>query len=63
MPSIQRTWIKSVAAFAVLFHLFFAGFGQAQEPEGIYFFDDYNKALQESKRTKKPIFLEFRCAP
>jgi len=23
--------------------------------------DDYQKAIQESKRTHKPIFLEFRC--
>jgi hypothetical protein len=23
--------------------------------------DDYQKALQEAKRTHKPIFLEFRC--
>jgi hypothetical protein len=23
--------------------------------------DDYNKAIQEAKRTHKPIFLEFRC--
>lgn len=37
----------------------------AQEPEAeeIFFHDDYNKAIHEAKLTKKPIFLEFRCAP
>jgi hypothetical protein len=27
----------------------------------IEWFGDYDKALQEAKRTNKPIFLEFRC--
>jgi hypothetical protein len=28
----------------------------------IFFHDDYNAALRDAKLTKKPIFLEFRCA-
>ena len=32
----------------------------AQE-EGIQWLDNYAKALEEAKRTQKPIFLEFRC--
>jgi hypothetical protein len=35
----------------------------ADEPQNIFFHDDYNAALREAKLTKKPIFLEFRCAP
>jgi hypothetical protein len=33
----------------------------AQEEETMDWLDDYQKALQEAKRTHKPIFLEFRC--
>lgn len=35
----------------------------ADDRDRIFFHDDYNKAIQEAKLTKKPIFLEFRCAP
>ena len=35
----------------------------AEEPETIFFHENYNEALCEAKLTKKPIFLEFRCAP
>jgi hypothetical protein len=31
--------------------------------EGLHWFDNYNAAIQEAKRTGKPIFLEFRCEP
>ncbi len=36
---------------------------EAQGPDSIFFHDDYDKAIQEAKLTKKPVFLEFRCAP
>jgi uncharacterized protein YyaL (SSP411 family) len=29
--------------------------------EGINWLDNYQAALEEAKRTQKPIFLEFRC--
>ena len=29
----------------------------------ILWLDNYSKAIQEAKRTQKPIFLEFRCEP
>jgi uncharacterized protein YyaL (SSP411 family) len=32
----------------------------AQE-DTIEWLDNYEKAIQEAKRTNKPIFLEFRC--
>jgi hypothetical protein len=35
-----------------------ACFGQE---EGINWLDNYQKAIEEAKRTQKPIFLEFRC--
>ena len=35
----------------------------AQSDDDIFFHDDYDKALREARRTKKPIFLEFRCEP
>lgn len=37
-----------------------AGVLSAQE-EGIQWLDNYAKAVEEAKRTQKPIFLEFRC--
>ena len=40
--------------------LAFAGSCLAQE-EGTNWTDNYQKALEEAKRTQKPIFLEFRC--
>ena len=29
----------------------------------IRWLDNYREAIQEAKRTQKPIFLEFRCEP
>ncbi len=34
----------------------------AQE-EAVPWLDNYKAAIQEAKRTGKPIFLEFRCEP
>jgi len=33
----------------------------AQDDEGINWLSSYKQALEEAKRTQKPIFLEFRC--
>ncbi len=35
----------------------------AQDSDSIMFHENYNDALREAKQTRKPIFLEFRCAP
>ena len=44
--------------------LFFGGAALAQSDDGmVEWFDDYDQATAEAKRTGKPIFLEFRCAP
>ena len=40
--------------------LFFVASAAAQD-EGIQWLDNYAKAIEEAKRTQKPIFLEFRC--
>ena len=31
--------------------------------DSIHWFSNYQEALQEAQRTKKPIFLEYRCEP
>jgi len=36
------------------------GLAQPQE-DGIYWYGDYAKALQQAKETGKPLFIEFRC--
>ena len=35
----------------------------AAQDDGIFWFNNYNDAMQEAKRTGKPIFLEYRCEP
>lgn len=60
-PPIRITRI-SVLLFAASV-LLQVGRTAAQDPDSIFFFDDYQKALQEAKLTNKPLFLEFRCEP
>ncbi len=43
--------------------LLFLAVPLAAQDDGLYWFDNYNDALQEAKRTGKPIFLEYRCEP
>jgi hypothetical protein len=31
--------------------------------EGLNWYSDYRTAIQEAKRTGRPIFLEYRCEP
>jgi len=33
------------------------------QSDDIRWIDNYREAIQEAKRTQKPIFLEFRCEP
>ncbi len=41
-----------------------AGMAWAQEAApGLHWYSNYEEARAEAKRTDKPIFLEFRCAP
>jgi len=36
---------------------------EARELDEIEWLDDYHVALEQAKKTQKPIFLEFRCEP
>ena len=38
-------------------------FAQQAEDGVIGWFDNYDDAIAEAKKTGKPIFLEFRCSP
>lgn len=33
------------------------------EEDMIYWIDSYPEAIEEAKKTGKPLFLEFRCEP
>jgi hypothetical protein len=35
----------------------------AAQDDGLFWFNNYDDAIQEAKRTGKPIFLEYRCEP
>jgi hypothetical protein len=50
------TW-SAIMAIAFPWHC------KAQDSDSITFHENYNEALREAKQTRKPIFLEFRCAP
>jgi hypothetical protein len=63
MWRIQRIWLTSFWLLASGLQISVTTSANAQDPDGIVFHDDYNKALREAKLTKRPIFLEFRCAP
>ncbi len=41
--------------------MFFVAAPLPAEDGRIYWINNYREALQEAKRTQKPIFLEFRC--
>ena len=35
----------------------------AAQGDDISWFDNYDEAVKEAKKSQKPIFLEFRCEP
>ena len=37
--------------------------GSVAAKEAVVWIESYDEALREARRTGKPIFLEFRCAP
>jgi uncharacterized protein YyaL (SSP411 family) len=57
----MHTRWRYVLAAIISLSLFNAAPLTAQEEDTIDWFDNYEKAVQEAKRTNKPIFLEFRC--
>jgi hypothetical protein len=58
---MQKQTLALRSLFACVLWLFASPL-PAQD-DGIYWFNDYHDALQEAKRTGKPIFLEYRCEP
>ena len=40
-----------------------ASYAGAQDDDTLEWLDDYDEAFALAKRTGKPVFLEFRCAP
>jgi hypothetical protein len=57
----MRTCLRALQLILTSLWLFGAIPAVAQDEETMDWLDDYQKALQEAKRTHKPIFLEFRC--
>ena len=57
----MHTRWRFVLAAIIGLSLFSAAPSPAQDEDTIDWFDNYEKAVQEAKRTNKPIFLEFRC--
>ena len=61
---MKRSSVPPFFAAAALLMAFVSIPALAQSADGmIEWLDDYAAALAEAKRTGKPIFLEFRCAP
>jgi hypothetical protein len=58
MRKRERYFALAVAAAGLLWSA--AGRAVAQE-DRIFWFSDYKEALQEAKKTQRPILLEFRC--
>lgn len=55
---LRPAWLASVLALGCFAgNLSAADFG----PESAWIRDDLNKALEEGKKTGKPIFVVFRC--
>jgi hypothetical protein len=56
MWNLLRTLAAAIAGLAP-----FCAVPVLAQEDTIEWLDDYQKALQEARRTHKPIFLEFRC--
>jgi hypothetical protein len=52
-----------VRHFILAFFLSLFAVPLSAQDDGIFWFNNYADALQEAKRTGKPIFLEYRCEP
>jgi hypothetical protein len=54
---------RNVILCAVVACVVGAVVGPSLAQDEIHWFYNYSEAIQEAKRTQKPIFLEFRCEP
>ena len=57
MPVVKR-FLNPFAVAAVL-----AAFAWSAQAQQIHWHNDYAAAREEARKTGKPIFLAFRCAP
>ena len=58
------SWAAAVGLPALAFLLVVAACVQgAMAREAVTWIQSYDEAIAEARRTGKPIFLEFRCAP
>ncbi len=61
---VYRSSVPTFLGAIALLTAFLSSPASAQSDDGmVEWLDDYGEALAEAKRTGKPIFLEFRCAP
>lgn len=62
-PDLNPMGMRSqrVVLYAFLAWLAWAGTGRLFAQERIFWFSNYDEAIQEAKNTQKPIFLEIRC--
>jgi hypothetical protein len=60
---MSTKWICGLAAATVLSTFVGTPRASARPRDTIEFLNNYTEALLEAKKTGKPIFLEFRCAP
>ena len=58
--NVRRLTVHSL--FASMLILSFAAALSAQD-DMIYWIDNYPEAIEEAKKSGKPLFLEFRCEP
>ena len=63
MSRFLTTWRAAFGLLTLVLQVAMSPPVDGAEADGIVFHDDYNKAIREAKLAKKPIFLEFRCAP
>ena len=62
-PGLRHSLLRTARAFCALgiFCLYAPALhAQAQE---LFWHQNYQDALEEARRTGKPIFLEYRCSP
>ncbi len=63
-PAAQRpSTVDRCAAGFVMACLIVLALPIAHAREAVTWIESYDEALEEARRTGKPIFLEFRCAP
>ena len=56
--------MRNLAVYASLAYMVTCGASPiVAQGDSIHWLGDYRDAVQEAKKTQKPIFLEYRCEP